>query len=50
MIEIQPGTADHKLTWHFLHSDLALHIGKRQLNSTQVLQTRISPKFFYIQV
>ena len=42
MIELHPGTADHKLTWHFLHSDLVytwekmidLHPGTADQNIT----------------
>ena len=42
MIEFQPGTPDHKLTWHFLHSDLGctrekkieLHPGTADQNIT----------------
>ena len=49
MIDLHPGTADQNITYIFLISDLAWTWWK-MIDSTQVLQTRISPKMFYIQI
>ena len=50
MIELHPANADQSLTEiFFLISDLAWTWWKK-IDHPQVLQTRISPKIFYIHI